>query len=164
MKIIFETERLIIRQFSTQDAHFMMRLLNTEGWLQFIGDRGVHSTDAALQYINKLNNFYSENGFGFWAVEIKSTKNCIGLCGLLKRDELELADIGFAFLPNYCGNGYAFEAANATLNYAKTELLMPSICAITLANNFNSINLIKKLGLHFHKVISMDNEELNYYC
>jgi RimJ/RimL family protein N-acetyltransferase len=164
MKMIFETERLIIRQFSTQDAHFIMRLLNTEGWLQFIGDRGVHSTDAALQYINKLNNFYSENGFGFWAVEIKSTKNCIGLCGLLKRDELELADIGFAFLPHYCGNGYAFEAANATLNYAKTELLMSSICAITLANNFSSIKLIKKLGLHFHQVIIMDNEELNYYC
>jgi RimJ/RimL family protein N-acetyltransferase len=164
MKIIFETERLIVRQFSTQDAHFIMRLLNTDGWLQFIGDRQIHSVDAALQYIKKLNDYSTKNGFGFWAVQLKSTKNCIGLCGLIKRDELELVDIGFAFLPNYFGYGYAFEAAKATLSFAKNELLMESVCAITLANNFNSIKLIEKLGMNFQKVITMDDEVLNYYC
>ncbi|MEY4875658.1 MAG: hypothetical protein RL708_807 [Bacteroidota bacterium] len=163
MKIIFETERLTIREFSTQDAQFIIKLLNTEGWLKYIGNRNIHSTNDALQYINKLNDYSQKNGFGFWAVELKSNKNLIGLCGLIKRDELEFIDIGFAFLPIYNNQGYAFEAAHATLNFANEKLEVKTIAAITIAENHSSIKLIEKLGLHYKKEITMDDELLMYY-
>jgi RimJ/RimL family protein N-acetyltransferase len=163
MKIIFETERLTIREFSTQDAQFIIKLLNTEGWLKYIGNRNIHSTNDALQYINKLNDYSQKNGFGFWAVELKNNKNLIGLCGLIKRDELEFIDIGFAFLPIYNKQGFAFEAAYATLNFAKEKLQIETIAAITIAENQSSIKLIERLGLHFKKEITMDDELLMYY-
>ncbi|MEN9521858.1 MAG: hypothetical protein RL065_235 [Bacteroidota bacterium] len=163
MKIVLQTSRLIIREFSTQDAQFIIKLLNTDGWLKYIGDRNVHSADDALKYIHKLNSYSIENGFGFWAVELKSTKNLIGLCGLIKRDELKHIDIGFAFLPIYTNQGFAFEAAQATLSFAYEQLKLDTIAAITVPANVSSIKLIEKLGLKFKSEILIDDELLNYY-
>ena len=163
MQKIFETDRLVIRSFTSQDAQFIIKLVNTQGWLKFIGDRNIHNVNDALIYINKLNDYYKKNGFGFWAVELKLNKNVIGLCGLIKRDELKCIDIGFAFLPIYTNQGYAFEAANATMNFAKEKLQLDKISAITVAENLSSIKLIEKLGLSFINEITMENEQLLYF-
>jgi [ribosomal protein S5]-alanine N-acetyltransferase len=161
MCTILSTDRLILREFNLNDAQFIVDLLNTPGWLQFIGERNVRSNDDARNYLlsGPLLS-YELNGFGLWLVSLKDSDLSIGMCGLLKRQGLDFADIGFAFLPDYAGKGYAYEAASATMQYAQTNLRLERILAIASTNNISSIKLLKKLGLQFERMVNMDNEEL----
>ena len=166
MKYILETERLILREFIPADAAFILELVNSPGWLQFIGDRNIKTTDKAIAYLeNGPIKSYAENGFGLAMVETKDHNIPIGMCGIIKRDNLDHPDIGFAFLPAYTGKGYAFEIANATLAYASGQLKLPTIYAITVPGNIRSISLLEKIGLKFIKKINApkDNEELLLY-
>jgi RimJ/RimL family protein N-acetyltransferase len=165
MKYILETDRLTLREFIPADAPFILELVNSPGWLQFIGDRNIKTTDQAIAYLeNGPIKSYAENGFGLAMVEIKDGKIPIGMCGIIKRDNLDNPDIGFAFLPGFTGKGYAFEIANATLAYAAGQLQLPTIYAITVPYNIRSISLLEKIGLKFIKKIrSPENEELLLY-
>jgi len=159
---ILETERLVLRQFELTDARFIVELVNTPGWLEFIGDRNIRTEVAAINYLeNGPMKSYRENGFGLSMVELKD-ETPIGMCGILRRDTLENPDIGFSFLPEFMGKGYAFEIANATINYAKDHLNLKTILAITVPNNKRSRQLLEKIGLKFTKTIytPIDNEEL----
>lgn len=153
--IILETDRLTLRQLTIHDTDFIINLLNSPGWLEFIGDRNVTSQEQAKDYLlNGPIKSYYENGFGLSLVELKYDKTNIGICGLLKREYLEHPDIGFAFLPEFIGKGYAFEIAKATLDYAKATLKMACVMAITLPANKSSISLLERIGLSFVKNIS----------
>ncbi len=166
MNYILETERLRLRQFEISDAPFIVELVNTPGWLEFIGDRKIKTNEDAIRYLqNGPMKSYEQNGFGLSLVELKSDQTPIGMCGILKRDSLENPDIGFAFLPEFSGKGFAFEIAQATLNYAKHKLKLETICAITISSNIKSIQLLKKIGLVFVKTIRdpKDNSELQLY-
>ena len=91
------TERLLLQEATYADAPFIFELLNTPTWIQHIGDRGIITINDAENYIQKsLINSFANNGFGMFKVSLKSTKEAMGLCGLLKREELEHVDIGFA--------------------------------------------------------------------
>ena len=162
MKRILETERLILRQFELTDAKFIVELVNTPRWIEFIGDRNIRAQEAAITYLqNGPMKSYEENGFGLSMVELKDGTP-IGMCGILRRDTLESPDLGFSFLPQFMGKGYAFEIADATLNYAKTELNLGPILAITVPTNKKSIRLLEKIGLRFKQIIynTEKNEEL----
>ena len=161
-KTVLETERLSLKEFSTTDAEFILILLNTPSWLKFIGDKNVHSIEDAEHYlVDGPLKSYRENGFGLWLVLLKDSRKPIGMCGLLKRDYLENADIGFALLPEYEGLGYGFEMAKATILQSKNVLQLKSVVAITDVNNTSSISLLNKLGLHYEKkVTSAEGDEV----
>jgi [ribosomal protein S5]-alanine N-acetyltransferase len=161
MEIIIETERLILRKFTVDDAPFMLKLLNTPSWLRFIGDRNVHSLEEAEQFLlNRYMKGYETHGFGFYIVIEKATQNPIGMCGLVKRDTLEDVDIGFAFMPDFVGKGYGFEAASATLKYAKNVLKLEKVIAIVDPENMVSIALIKKIGMTFEKMVQLSHNDI----
>lgn len=148
MNYILETERLRLRELTPADTAFIIELLNTPGWLQFIGDRNVRTGEQAIAYLqNGPLKGYREHGFGMWRVETKADGTPIGMCGIMKREHLEHPDIGFAFLPQYNGQGYAYEAASASLSYAKEALGIEQVAAIVLPGNTSSIKLLEKLGL-----------------
>lgn len=161
-KRILETDRLILREFSTTDAEFILTLVNTPTWQQFIGDKNVHSIEDAEQYlIDGPLNSYRENGFGLWLVLLKGSNKPIGMCGLVKRDYLENVDIGFALMPDYEGLGYGFEMADATIKHSRNNLQISLVVAITDVNNSSSIKILNKLGLHFERnVISAEGDEV----
>ena len=151
---MLETERLLLREFTTDDTAFILELVNSAGWLQYIGDRNIKSVEQAKAYLeNGLIKSYRENGFGLCLVERKDDAKAIGMCGLLKREYLDTPDMGFAFLPEFNGNGYAYEIANATVEYAKNKLKISTVSAITMANNEKSIRLLEKMGFSFKKTI-----------
>ena len=163
MNQILETERLNLREFTLDDTEFIVKLLNTEGWLKYIGERNVKTTEQAIKYLeNGPLKSYKDHGFGLWMVENKSDSKPVGMCGLLKRNYLPDPDIGFAFLPEFNGLGYAFEAAMATMNYAQDVLKLKIIDAITLEENASSIKLLVKIGMKFIKPVRIpgDNDEL----
>ncbi len=158
---ILETERLILRQFTLDDAAFILELLNTPTWLRFIGDRGVHSIEDAENYLrNGSLKSYSENGFGFYAVIDKESEKAIGMCGLIKRDNLPDIDIGFAFLPHLLSKGFGYEIASATLDYALNTLKLERVIAIVNPENEKSIGLIKKIGMAFEATIPFGEKEV----
>jgi len=148
--IPFTTQRLTIRELNLADAPFILELVNTPGWLQYIGDRKIHSTIDAEKYLleGPLNS-YKKNGFGLYMVERTQDNIALGICGLLKREYLEFPDLGFAFLPEHFGHGYAYEATDACLTMATTTFGFNSVQAITTPNNQSSISLLKKIGFQF---------------
>lgn len=161
MEIVIETERLILRKFTLEDAPFLLELVNTPAWLQFIGDRNVHTVEESENYLRNGNlKSYAEYGFGFYLVAIKETNEAIGMCGLVKRDSLEDVDIGFAFMPDSIGKGYGYEAASATLDYALNVLKLGRIVAIVDPQNASSIALIKKIGLKYEKMVQISTNDI----
>lgn len=162
MTKITETERLLIREFTTGDVAFILLLVNTPTWLRFIGDRGIKNlTDAKNYLLNGPMESYRINGFGLSMVELKDGSIPIGMCGLIKRDSLDDVDIGFAMLPEYAGKGYGYEAAAATMDHAKKALGLKRVVAITDTDNIFSISLLKKLGMQFEKMVTLyDDKEL----
>lgn len=163
MNYILETERLILRQFTINDTKFIIELVNSPGWIENIGDRNIKTEEQAREYLrNGPLRSYEVNGFGLSLVEIKNDRTPIGMCGILKRDNLENPDIGFAFLPAFTGKGFAYEIANATMTFAISTLKLPAIFAITIPANKRSIKLLEKIGLRFSKTLDFanDNQEL----
>ena len=160
MTTILETERLVLRQFSLEDAPFIIELLNTKGWIEFIGDRNVKTKEQAEQYLKSgPMKSYAVHGYGLSLVALKDSHRPIGMCGIINRTDLEHPDIGFAFLPEYTGKGYAFEIANATIQFAKSKLKLPIIYGITVANNKPSIKLLEKIGLSYINTIKIQGDE-----
>ena len=163
---ILETERLILRRFTPHDTAFIIELLNTEGWIKYIGEKNVKTTDQAREYLeNGPLKSYRNNGFGLALVELKAGHVPIGMCGLISRDYLNHLDVGFAFLPNHTGHGYAFEIVTKTIEHAFDELKQEQLLAITLPQNYSSIKLLTKIGFRYNEnIISPDtNEELCLY-
>src|SRR5690606_23924723 len=119
------TKQHFIRPLSASDSLFILELLNTEGWITYIGDRNINSQEDALSYIQNIRE--NPNAF-YWVIVLKETNTAIGLVTLIKRDYLDIRDIGFALLPIYSGQGHALEATKAILN-----TLNEDIAAITLA-------------------------------
>ena len=87
----------------------------------------------------------------------------IGICGLFKRENLEDPDIGFGVLPEFCGKGFAGEAAAAVVKHARNELGIDKLTAIVSPTNAPSIGLIEKLGLKFERMIIMPGDD-NAIC
>lgn len=157
--LITETSRLRLREAAQADAPFFYDLLNAPNWKEYIGDRGIRSLQHATHYIqHNLIRQYDLVGYGLWVVELRDSGQPIGICGLVKRAGLDVADIGFAFLPEHEGQGFAFEAAQATLGYAMDKLGMDRVLAITTSANERSIGLLHRIGLQFQKMIKLPGE------
>jgi RimJ/RimL family protein N-acetyltransferase len=151
-----ETERLLLRRLNVDDAPFILTLLNEPSFIRYIGDKSVRDLEGAQQYIlNGPVASYDRHGFGLNLVELKESHTPIGICGLLKREELPDPDIGFALVPDFWSKGLAFEAATAVLQDARERLSLERILAITSLDNEASINLLQRLGFKFERVIQL---------
>jgi ribosomal-protein-alanine N-acetyltransferase len=142
-------------------------MLNDPAFVANVGDRGVRTDSDAAGYMrDRLIPSYTRHGFGMWVVELRSTGDIIGNCGLLKRDTLDGVDIGFAFLERYRGYGYALEAALATLEFGWDTAQLDRVLAIVAPHNTRSIALLTKLGLKFEKMIrlTLDSPEIELYA
>lgn len=164
---VLETDRLVLRLISTDDAEFFLRLLNEPSFLRFIGDKKVRSLEDSRNYIlNGPIQSYQSFGFGLYLVELKGSTVPIGICGLLKRDTLEDVDIGFAFLPEFWAQGYGFESARAIMSHSRDKLGLQRILAITNPDNIGSIALLEKLGLKYERLtkLSDDADEVKLFA
>ena len=156
-QLIATTARLLIRELTAEDdAAFLLEVLNDPAFVRNVGDRGVRTeADAAIYIRQRISSAYESFGFSMWRVELRTTGEPIGICGLLKRDSLEDVDIGFAFLEPYRSRGYAFEAASASLEFGWNTAKLPRIVAITAPHNTSSIRLLEKLGFRFERVVRL---------
>lgn len=157
---VIETERLNLREMSSADAGFVLEVLNDPGFIRFVGDRGVRTVEDAARYIEeRFVESYRQNGFGLWLAEAKDGGLPVGMCGLVTRKELNVVEVGYAFLPPFRGKGYACEAAAAAARYAREALGLPRLYAITDPDNAVSIRVLEKLGMKLERRVRLAGEE-----
>ena len=162
---LIHTDRLALRHLTEKDSDFILALLNSPGFIENIGDRGVRTVEQALAYIvNGPIQSYEEHGFGLYLVTLLATGEPIGVCGLIKRPALDYADIGYAFMPVFFGKGFATEACQGVLNYAHT-LGFDIVAAIVSRHNMASKAVLTKLGFRLLRPWLMPGEtvEVDYY-
>lgn len=161
-RVILETPRLVLREFTHGDDGFVLRLLNEPSWLRFIGDRGVRTLEDARRYLDDGPcRSYARNGFGLWCVEPRDRGAPLGMCGLIRRDTLPDVDVGFAFLPVAWGRGLAREAAAAVLDHARDALRLRRILAITDPENAASIRVLERIGMRQEGTVRMPGEAID---
>jgi RimJ/RimL family protein N-acetyltransferase len=164
--VVVETERLVLRRFTLQDSGFVRELVNEPGWLRYVGDRSVHTLEDAVGYLERtLLAQYARLGFGFYRVELAGDGTPVGLCGVVHRQGMDDADIGFAMLARHSGRGYAREAARRVVRHAREDLGLSRLTGITLPGNAASIALLEGLGMRFERTIRLPGgtEDLSLY-
>lgn len=155
MSNICHSQRLTLRQFNLNDSRFIIRLLNEKSFIENIADKKVRTTSDAHHYLTTgLMASYSLHGFGLYAVLLKDTVQnnepiLIGMCGLLKRPELEFPDLGYALLPEFCGKGYAREAAEIVLKNDMKKYQLNTVLAVTSPTNKRSHLLLTNINFNF---------------
>ncbi len=155
-----ETGRLFLRRVTLGDTGLMLAVWNDPAFIEHVGDRGVRTEAEAREALEAgAFRLYDEYGYGPYKMVRKDDAVAIGICGLFKRENLDDPDIGFAVLPDYCGNGYAAEAAHAVLAHARDDLRVRKLTAIVSPGNTASIGLIEKLGLTFSGMVTMPGED-----
>jgi len=162
---VLVTERLELREFTLDDAEFVLRLVNEPAFLRYIGDRGVRTLDDARSYIaDGPVAGYARDGHGLMRVVRKSDGTGVGMCGVLKRDTLPDPDIGFSFFPEHWSQGYALESARAVMRHARETLRLGRILAITTKDNQPSMRLLGKLGFRPEGIVNLGGEDLRLFA
>ena len=163
--IVLKSDRLILREVELDDAPFILELLNTTGFIANIGDRGVRTEDDARTYIaERVLGSYRTHGFGMWLVVQASTGLAMGLAGLVKREGLDVPDVGYAFVPRAWGQGFAQEAAAAVLKHAQQVMGIPKLAAITSAENHASMAVLRKIGFVYEGMIQLPGHDDESTC
>lgn len=156
---MIDTKRLTLRPLTVDDAPFYLRLVNEPAFLQNIGDKGVRDVEGArAALLAGPIAMQAQLGYSLWLVTRKEDGAMIGMCGLIKRDTLPDTDIGYAYLPAYWGQGYAWEAASAAMAYGRDVVGLPRLLGIVSPSNTASSELLKKLGMHFVERLATEKE------
>ena len=148
MNVELSTPRLFIKSLDLSDAPLIYNLLNTDGWKKFIGDKNIQSIEDAANYISKI---LENKNYHYFVFSLKEVKAPLGLITFLFRDTQDFPDLGFAILPQYEGFGYAYEAAQRVLEFAKEKFNPKKIIAILYPENSKSINLLTRLNFKFQE-------------
>jgi RimJ/RimL family protein N-acetyltransferase len=158
MKIL-DTARLSLRTLDADDAEIYLRMINEPSYIANINDKGIRTVEGARESLLKGPiDMQQRLGFSLYMVELREDRTPVGLCGLIKRDTLNDVDIGYAFLPDYWGQGYAHEAAAAVVAHAKTDLGLKRLAAITSPLNLSSSKLLEKIGFKFEQLLVLKGE------
>ncbi len=163
---ILETERLRLQWFTLDDTPLMYAIWNDPAFIRFVGDRGIRTLDMAKTAMRDGPlHFYEAYGYGPFRVIRRADGFDAGVCGLYRRDNLDAPDIGFAFLPDYRGAGFGYEASRAVLQHARDDLQLATVTAIVSPQNSASIRLLLKLGLRYERAVRMpgDDEDVSLY-
>jgi RimJ/RimL family protein N-acetyltransferase len=153
---IFETQRLRLRMLNAEDARFYLRLVNDPSFIDNIRDKGIRTiAEAEIAIQTGHRDVQLRMGFSLYLVERKVDQRAIGLCGLVKRDDLPGIDIGYAYLPEFGRQGFAYEANQGLLHYAKNTLHLQELLAIVSPHNLASCQLLEKLEFQFQKNIEL---------
>jgi RimJ/RimL family protein N-acetyltransferase len=157
---LIETNRLLLRAITIDDTELMLAVWNDPAFIRNVMDRGIRTPEQAREALQEgALKLFTDFGYGPYCISLRSDGSMIGICGLFKRENLDDPDIGFAVLPEYCGQGYAGEAAAAVVAYARDDLGLGVLTAIVSPGNAPSIGLIEKLGLTFDSMITMPGED-----
>jgi len=157
MHIILQTPRLILRQFTLDDAGLLLALNSNPEVLKYLHEPLLETEEQALYVLQNIILPQYKNNLGRWAIHLKSTNEFIGWCGLKYLAELNEIDLGYRLMQQFWGNGYAFEAAEHTLQYGFTTLNLQTIVGRAHIENAASLKILEKTGMQYVKDEVVDN-------
>lgn len=156
--ILAKSNRLILRPFKEGDIHPYSEIVRDEEVMKYIGNGSAQSWEEAESYVKDCIQCFAINKWSRFAVELKETKEFIGFCGF-KRYNNQL-DLGWRYGKKHWGQGYGYEAARLTLNFANKQRHFPKIVCISYPENVRSIRIINKIGFLFEKEIVLNNKRV----
>ena len=149
MNVIIETERLLLRTFTLEDAPLIYQLNLDPDVIRYTLDP-IKDVDHARQVLEQvILPQYALYNHGRWAVHVKSDLEFIGWCGLKVRPERNEIDLGYRFIKKAWGKGYATEAAYVCLKYGFEKLSLPRIVGRAMPGNIGSLNVLQKCGMKY---------------
>jgi Acetyltransferases, including N-acetylases of ribosomal proteins len=168
MIIFEETKRLILREVLPEDEVGFYELDSDPDVHKYIGSQTIDNIEEARETIRFIRKQYIDNGIGRWAVIEKSTNNFIGWSGLKliktqTNNHINYYDLGYRLIKRYWGNGYATEAAFASLNYGFDKLALEEIYADANIENAGSNNVLKKVGFRLIETFEKEGIMNNWY-
>lgn len=160
---VLATPRLVLRTARLGDAALYLALINDPDFIAYVGDRGIRTLDGARQALRDGPlRMQAELGHSTYVVQRRDGV-AIGMSGLIRRVGLDGVDIGYALLPAYRGHGYALEAAQGLVEYAKNGLGLPRLLAIVDPENHTSVSLLQKIRLHFVKIMRLSPHDTDVH-
>lgn len=163
MNIIFETKRLVLREWSPDDNEVLSEILADPEVMKFIGGGKPFSVEQTNEFLNWARNFQKERGFCRWAVIEKENGEIIGSCGFAFPHQTEEVELGYLFTRRSWGKGFATEAAGACLHYGFEKLKFPEVIALTDEENVASRRVLEKIGFVSQGVKQYNNENCLVY-
>lgn len=159
MTKILETERLVLRTWTFEDADAVFEICRDAEVMLHIGDGKPYGTvGKAREFLNWAILYQKENGFCRWAVVEKSSGQIVGSCGFARR-EMEEIELGYLFARDSWGKGYATEAGGACLKYYFERIGAEKIIALTDVDHEKSQNILKKIGFTPRGIVKTDGGE-----
>ncbi|MFL9832462.1 GNAT family N-acetyltransferase [Chryseobacterium terrae] len=150
MKIILETDRLLLREFNVNDAESFYELNSNPNVIKYTGNSAFKNIDEARIFLESYSD-YQKNGFGRWAVVNKSNQEFLGWCGLKYDEDLNETDIGFRFFEHFWNKGFATESAKACIDYGFEKFNLKTIVGRAMKENIASVKVLEKIGLTYVK-------------
>ena len=163
--MIIETERLILRETTPEDAENMLRLHSNLEVQKYTGDEIITSLKVMKEKIIEKEAEYKRVGFGRWTTILKEGNQFVGWAGLKYLEEFKQVDLGYRFLPQYWNKGIGTEASKAILKYGFEKLNLEEIIAVAIEENIGSIKIMQKIGMKFDKYAPYDpcGEDVVWY-
>lgn len=146
---LLETPRLLLRKHVLEDAPFFLELNSDPEVTKYTGDGAFKNLEEAETIVRYVISQYEKNGYGRWLVSLKETGQPLGWCGLKYHDDSGDTDLGYRFMKQYWGKGYATEAGSACLDYGFKQLGLKRMIGRADTHNLASIQVLKKLGMTF---------------
>ena len=149
MNIVLETERLILRTFTIDDAPLIYELNIDPDVIRYTFDP-IKNIEHAKEVLEKtILPQYALYDHGRWAVHLKSDFEFIGWCGLKARPERNEIDLGYRFQKKFWRKGYATEAAVACIKYGFEKLNLVRIVGRAIPDNESSLKVLQKCGMNY---------------
>lgn len=161
--IVIETPRLILREFTLNDSALVYELNKDPEVTKYTGDPIRDKEHAREVLENTILPQYALYNHGRWAVHIKPGMEFIGWCGLKARPERNEIDLGYRFMQSSWGNGFATEAAYASIRYGFQTLNLPQIVGRAMHDNIASWKVLEKIGFEYLKDEVVDNHPCKTY-
>ena len=164
MKLIVETERLLLREFVEDDAEAFFKLNTNPQVVRFVPDKPLLSVEQARQLLAEHPIAdYRKHGFGRGACILKTTGEQIGMAGLKYLKELDEVDVAYRFLPSHWGQGFATEAALASVRFGFAHLGLKQIIGLVMPENAASVRVLEKTGLRYVGTVTFWDHQFSKY-
>ena len=168
MRILLETERLILRELEYIDENDLFEMDSDPEVHLYIENNPVKTIDEIQKAIKMLKKQYKENGIARWAVVDRSTNECIGWAGLKYfnqplNNHINFYELGYRFKKKHWGKGFATESSTAILDFGFANLNVDKIFAITDPKNVNSKKVLSKLGFDFKETFDYEGNQTDWF-
>jgi ribosomal-protein-alanine N-acetyltransferase len=152
--IVIGTERLTLRHLKRDDVDAVLAVIGDPETMKFYPQR--FSREDAERWVAKSQERYRTDGFGLFAVVLKSNGEVIGNCGVVRQnvEDESLLEVGYHFRRDYWGHGYATEAAHACMDYAFRHLNAAKVVSLILPENLPSRRVAERNGMTVERQVT----------